>query len=222
MPKPADQDPYRVADDPPLATYAIRSSGLFAAVLGFCLLFAITSVWFGLAHGVWSGRLSRVLPTALLTAVGPLAFVSMFASRDTYLVRGGKATIKMFRDRVEISDGAGSHWIDVASMRSDQIRHRARIFIGFIPVATHETDRHIRMSSPGRTFQLSRRLFASHQEFERFCADVDALLCGEEPGRPERSAPVPLGAAADPSDPDAEYRRRLAYELGHVGDEDDD
>lgn len=218
---PADQDPYRVAEESPLATYTIRSSGLFAAVLGFCLLMALTCIWFGVSHGVWSGPMSRVLPSVLLTAIGPLAFISMFTSRDTYLVRGGEATIRMFGDRVEISDGAGSHWIDVASMRSDQIRHRARIFIGFIPVATHETDRHIRMSSPGRTFQLSRRLFESHEGFERFCADVDALLRGNEPnGRPRPH--VRREDMTDPRDPDAEYRRRLAYELDHVGDDDDD
>ncbi|MEM6992842.1 MAG: hypothetical protein AAF721_20170 [Myxococcota bacterium] len=206
-------DPYREAREEPVACYRIRSSAGFAVALGFTALVALTSLWLGWGLARFGGQVSDWLPGVTVMVVGPLAFGAMFTSRHTYLVAGGTGQIELFADRVEISDGSGRHLIDGRSMRHEQIRHRANVWIGFIPLATVETDRHIRMQSPGRQFQLSRRLFADPDEFDAFARDVDLLGRGEL-GREPAPAPSP----APDADPDAEYRRRLAYELDHVDD----
>jgi len=209
-------NPYREAHEPPVSKYAIRSSASFAVVLGFMALLAPIAMVLGI------GMLrASVISTGLLALLaGPALFIGFWSSRKTYLVRGGRGTIRLFADRVVVTDGDGEHTVAADGMRSVQIRHRTRVWIGFVPIGALEADRHVRLESPGRTFQLSRRLFEDAPAFESFCSDLDALSVGRLGQEPPAVEPDATDTPTE-ADPDEAYRRRLAYELDHIDDEDD-
>lgn len=208
------------SDAPPIRRYIIRSSASFSAVLGALLVIAAGAVWFGFSIAATAHEPSQYLMVALCFAVGPVIAMVMWSSRHTYLVRGGRGTIELFADRVEISDAAGRERIAATALEIEEIEHRARVSIAFIPLPAPTTDRHICFTGSGQSYQLSRRLFADAGAYETFRVDLIALSRGVlskvDPLAPAAATHAAPTQDTPPTVGDDDYRRRLAYELDHV------